>query len=85
MGHKKSKLFDEQQLMKDFTVLTLSQIQYISQQTNLIDKEVCRRHRQFLNITKDGRMNKEQWRTILQDIWPTGNVQKFAEYLFNLW
>jgi hypothetical protein len=85
MGHTKSKLFDEQQLMRDFRVLTLSQIQYICQQTNLVDKEVCRRHGQFLNIAKDGRMNKEQWRTILQDIWPTGNVQKFAEYLFNLW
>jgi len=85
MGHKTSKLFNEQQVMKDFMALTFRQIQYICQHTNLIDKEVSRRHTQFLNISKDGRMTKQQFRTILQDIWPTGNVQKFSNYLFNLW
>jgi len=85
MGHKKSKLFNEQQVMKDFMALTFSQIQYICQHTNLIDKEVCRRHTQFLNISKDGRMTKQQLKTILQDIWPTGNVEKLSNYLFNLW
>jgi hypothetical protein len=85
MGQTKSKLFNEQELMKNFKELTFSQIQYICQQTNLIDKEVCRRHAQFLNMFKDGRMTKQQFTIILQDIWPTGNVQKFSDYLFNLW
>jgi predicted RNA-binding protein YlxR (DUF448 family) len=85
MGHKKSKLFDEQEVMKDFTALTPGQIQYICQHTNLIDKEVCRQHAKFLNISKDGRMTKLQLIRTLQEIWPTGNVHKFSDYLFNLW
>ena len=85
MGHQKSKPVNEQQAKEDFTVLTLGQSQYICQQTNLVDKEVCRLHAEFLSISKDGRMMKEQFTTILQEIWPTGNVQKLSNYLFNLW
>lgn len=84
MGHKKTKLFDEKYVMQDFTELTYNQIQYICHHTNLIDKEVCRRHIQFLTICQDGRMLKEQFTNSLQKIWPTGNVQKFSEYLFHL-
>lgn len=85
MGHKKSKLFDEQRVMKNPLVLTFNQIQYICHHTNLIDKEVYRRHMEFLNISKDGRMLKEQFTSVLQDIWPTGNVERFSNYLFSLW
>ncbi len=85
MGHRKSKLFDEQKVMKNYMELTYNQIQYICHRTNLVDKEVCRRHAQFLMITNDGHMTKEQFTTILQVIWPTGNVRNFADYLFNLW
>jgi hypothetical protein len=84
MGHKNCKLFDEQKVMQDFMALTSNQIQYICHQTNLVDKEVCRRHDQFLKMIQDGRMTKEQFTAILQGIWPTGNVQKFSDYLFNL-
>jgi predicted RNA-binding protein YlxR (DUF448 family) len=85
MGQQKSKYNNEQQVIEDFTVLTVGQSQYICQQTNLVDKEVCRRHAEFLSIAKDGRMMKEQFTTILQEIWPTGNVQSLSNYLFNLW
>jgi hypothetical protein len=85
MGHKNSKLVNEQQVEQDLTVLTLTQIQYICQQTNFVDKEVCRRHVQFLEISSNGRMTKENFTAILQDIWPKGNVQNFANYLFNTW
>ncbi len=64
--------------------LTPNQIQYICHQTNLVDREVCRRHDQFLKMTLNGRMKKEQFTSILQNIWPTGNVQKLSDYLFNL-
>ncbi|CAF0876885.1 unnamed protein product [Rotaria sordida] len=85
MGHQKSKLSNEQQpIEKEFTALTFSQIQYICRHTNLIDNEVCRRHDQFLKISKDGRLMKEQFTSILQEIWPTGNVHNFSNYLFNL-
>jgi hypothetical protein len=84
MGHQKSKLLNDQQVTKDFSKLTLGQIQYTCHHTNLIDKEVYRQHQKFLKISQDGRMMKEQFSTILQNIWPTGNVQIFSNYLFNL-
>ena len=85
MGQKKSKLFDEEKVMKDFVKLTTNQIEYICRQTNLVDKEVLRRHERFVEIAKDGRMIREQFHSIVQEIWPTGNVGKLTEYLFNLW
>lgn len=85
MGQKKSKLFDEEKVMRDYRTLTYEQIQYISRQTNLIDKEVLRRHEQFLNMAKDGRMTKEEFTSALQEIWSKGKVEKFADYLFNYW
>ena len=83
MGNKKSKLF-EQKIIKDFMALTSNQIQHICHQTNLVDREVCRRHEQFMKIAQDGRMTKEQFTDVLKNIWPTGNVQRFSDYLFNL-
>lgn len=85
MGQKKGKLFDEEKVMRDYRILTTEQIQSICRQTNLIDKEVRRRHEQFLNTSKDGRMTREEWTSILNEIWSKGKVDKFANYLFNLW
>ncbi len=85
MGHQKSKYIHDPQVVEDFRKLNLSQIRYICQHTNLIDREVCRHHDQFLKISQDGRVIKEQFTTVLQQIWPTGNVQNFSNYLFNLW
>lgn len=85
MGHGKSKLFDEEKVMKNFSKLTSNQIEYICHRTNLVDREVRRRHEQFLEIIKDGRMTKEQFHSSLQEIWSTGNVEKLADYLFHLW
>jgi hypothetical protein len=84
MGHKSSRLFNQQNFIKDFMALTSNQIQHICHQTNLVDREVCRRHDQFLKMTSNGRMTKEQFTSILQNIWPTGNVQKLSDYLFHL-
>ena len=85
MGHKKSKLSNNKQVEKDYTELTVRQINYVCRCTNLISKEVCRRHVEFLKISRNGRLTKEQFTCILQEIWPTGNVHRFADYLFNLW
>jgi len=84
MGQRPSKLFDEE-IMNNFTDLSCGQIRYICQQTNLIDKEVSRRHREFLKFIRDGRMTKEQLTEYLQNIWPNGNVLNFSDYLFDLW
>ncbi|CAF0917011.1 unnamed protein product [Adineta steineri] len=84
MGHQKSKFIYEQHTVKHNMLLAPRQILYICQQTNLVDREVHRRYAEFLNICKDGRMIKEQFTTVLQEIWPTGNVEKFSNYLFNL-
>ncbi|CAF4436917.1 unnamed protein product, partial [Adineta steineri] len=80
MGHQKSKFIYEQYTIKHNMLLAPSQILYICQQTNLVDREVHRRYTEFLNICKDGRMMKEQFTTVLQEIWPTGNVEKFSNY-----
>lgn len=85
MGHRKSKLASDPQVEKDYVTLTHGEIQYICRHTNLVDKEVCRRHDQFIKVAKDGCLTKEQFTNILQEIWPTGNVNDFANYLFDLW
>ncbi|CAF4394372.1 unnamed protein product [Rotaria socialis] len=85
MGHKKSKLYHHPQVEKSYTTLTMSQIRYICRHTNLIDKEVCRRHDQFLKMSEDGLLTMGQFTSILQAIWPTGNVNEFADYVFNLY
>lgn len=84
MGHENSKHVNEKIVLKDSLALSSDQVRYICQQTNLVDREVRRRHVQFTNVIKDGQMTKEQFTMVLQDIWPTGNVQKLANYLFYL-
>ncbi|CAF0749732.1 unnamed protein product [Rotaria sp. Silwood1] len=84
MGHQKSKFSNDQTRGKEFTTLTSSQSQYICRHTNLVDNEVYRRHHEFLKICKDGQLMKEQFTSILQEIWPTGNVHNFSNYLFKL-
>ena len=73
----------EQQSKNDLTILTYSQIRHICQQTNLIDKEVCRRHDVFLTIAKDGKMHRKTFIDVIQQIWPNGNTFNFANYLFD--
>ncbi|UJR32855.1 hypothetical protein I4U23_020317 [Adineta vaga] len=83
MGHEKSKFINTHIAIKHNMMLTSSHIRFICQQTNLVDKEVYRRHAQFVNISKDGKMAKQQFDIILQEIWPTGNPEKLSNFLFN--
>ena len=84
MGADKSKSIEKRPVEKDDTVLTNSQIRAICMQTNLISREVQRRHGQFLAIYPTGRVVKSEFTALLQKIWPAGKVQNFANYLFNL-
>lgn len=89
MGPKKSKFNHETQEQQqkqsenDLTILTYSQIRHICQQTNLIDKEVCRRHDVFLSIAKDGKMHRKTFIDVIQQIWPNGNSFDFTNHLFD--
>ncbi|CAF1591792.1 unnamed protein product [Adineta ricciae] len=83
MGQENSKHFNEKIILKDSLTLSFDQVRYICQQTNLVDREVHRRHIQFISVIKDGQMTEKQFTMVLQNIWPRGNVQKLANYLFN--
>ena len=85
MGLEKSKHFNEKIVLKDSLALSSDQVRFICQQTNLVDREVRRRHVQFINVIRDGQMTEEQFTMVVQNIWPRGSVQKLANYLFNRW
>ena len=84
MGADKSKSTQQQPTDKVSTRLKSSEIRSICMQTNLIDREVHRRHGQFLALCPNGKMVKTEFTAVLQKIWPTGKVKNFANYLFNL-
>ena len=78
MGSRKSKL------ISPGAELTAKQITEICRQTNLIDSEVRRRHVAFIEQYPDGLMTREQLYESLNEVWPEGQIDKFASHLFDI-
>jgi Ca2+-binding EF-hand superfamily protein len=76
MGGRKSKVNCPS------TNLTEGQITEICRQTNLTDDDVRRRHAAFLEQYPDGLITREQLYESLNEVWPEGQIEKFASHLF---
>ncbi len=62
--------------------LTEKHIKEICRETNLIDSEVRRRHSAFLEQYPNGLITREQLYDNLNEVWPEGQIKKFASHLF---
>jgi hypothetical protein len=78
MGARKSKH------VSPVTDLSANQVAKICRQTNLIDSEVRRRHLAFLDQYPDGLITREEFYESLNEVWPEGQIEKFASHLFDI-
>jgi hypothetical protein len=76
MGGRKSKVNYPR------TELTEGQITEICRHTGLLDAEVRHRHAAFLEQYPDGLITREQLYESLYEVWPDGQIGKFASHLF---
>ncbi len=62
--------------------LSEKHIRKICHETNLIESEVRRRHSAFLEQYPNGLITREQLYDNLNEVWPEGQINKFASHLF---
>ena len=76
MGGRKSKL------ISPITILTPERITQICHRTNLSVDEVRCRYSAFLQEYPHGLITREQFYENLVEVWPEGQIEKFASHLF---